>query len=357
MDVSTTRGEPSNRPPRVKDTCDMCSASKVRCDKRKPLCGRCERLGYPCFYSPARRIRKHPIDETSASSEDQPSIKQQCPGWRKLHTFMDDDSALGERKAMDDFETLNDGQFTEGDTGSMLVSAGNQDSSILPTPNTMSPSSSRTGDITGRRSLQMTPPKQAADCQRVQSPSLSDSNLDCVKTAPNMLQSLQQASTNIDKSTSLESIIDLASNTVRQASTILVCPCSRKTDVGMLVSANCSALLDIYEEILTRIDGIDDAAPNLSQRAMKGYLDPMNRAIVDPSLRAKDQDTLQGGKVHFMSALRELPKVADLMSQFRSRYTQDADPSSRDLFKSLAASLTSRLQTIINDFTQAFIDS
>lgn len=43
---------------RLKDTCDMCSISKVRCDKSKPVCGGCKRLEYTCNYHPACRISK-----------------------------------------------------------------------------------------------------------------------------------------------------------------------------------------------------------------------------------------------------------------------------------------------------------
>jgi hypothetical protein len=49
------------RATKLKDSCDMCSASKVKCDKEKPTCVRCKKLGYPCFYSPTRRMgRPHP---------------------------------------------------------------------------------------------------------------------------------------------------------------------------------------------------------------------------------------------------------------------------------------------------------
>ena len=64
-----THDRPLSRTQKLKDTCDMCSASKVKCDKQKPICSRCERLGYPCFFSPARRIRKrHYVQDLSSSS-------------------------------------------------------------------------------------------------------------------------------------------------------------------------------------------------------------------------------------------------------------------------------------------------
>ncbi|KAI1163371.1 hypothetical protein F5B18DRAFT_619983 [Nemania serpens] len=48
--------------PKLKDSCDPCSASKLRCDKQKPTCTRCAGLKQPCYYSPARRAgRPHRV--------------------------------------------------------------------------------------------------------------------------------------------------------------------------------------------------------------------------------------------------------------------------------------------------------
>lgn len=43
------------RQPRLKDSCDTCSSSKVRCDKDKPSCSRCSEKGLSCVYSFSRR--------------------------------------------------------------------------------------------------------------------------------------------------------------------------------------------------------------------------------------------------------------------------------------------------------------
>jgi len=65
----TTGSKRFPRSQKLKDTCDMCSASKVRCNKEKPICSRCEQLGYPCFYSPARRMgRPHPPKRTASQN-------------------------------------------------------------------------------------------------------------------------------------------------------------------------------------------------------------------------------------------------------------------------------------------------
>ena len=39
-------------------TCNQCALSKVRCNKRKPTCQRCEKLGFECVYDLARRRGK-----------------------------------------------------------------------------------------------------------------------------------------------------------------------------------------------------------------------------------------------------------------------------------------------------------
>jgi hypothetical protein len=77
--VSAKPGGRNDPPPRkLKDSCDMCSSSKVKCDKEKPNCGRCRKLGYPCFYSPARRIgRPHPNRRTI--SRPSPEARPACP--------------------------------------------------------------------------------------------------------------------------------------------------------------------------------------------------------------------------------------------------------------------------------------
>ncbi|KAJ5148681.1 hypothetical protein N7448_000259 [Penicillium atrosanguineum] len=72
-------GGKNDKPGKLKDSCDMCSSSKVKCNKEKPVCGRCRKLGYPCFYSPARRIgRPHPNRRTVSwqSPETRPASLQ-----------------------------------------------------------------------------------------------------------------------------------------------------------------------------------------------------------------------------------------------------------------------------------------
>lgn len=54
---------------KLKSTCDMCSISKLRCDKTKPACGRCKRLEYPCNYSPTRSTSKNARPQSAEKSQ------------------------------------------------------------------------------------------------------------------------------------------------------------------------------------------------------------------------------------------------------------------------------------------------
>jgi len=44
---------------KLKDSCDECALSKVKCTREQPLCARCVARGLPCTYSLSRRRGKH----------------------------------------------------------------------------------------------------------------------------------------------------------------------------------------------------------------------------------------------------------------------------------------------------------
>lgn len=52
--------KPSNRDrrPKLRASCDACAASKVRCNKEHPICGRCSMNGSPCIYGVSRKHGK-----------------------------------------------------------------------------------------------------------------------------------------------------------------------------------------------------------------------------------------------------------------------------------------------------------
>lgn len=53
-------GETEARPPKLRSSCDDCGAAKVKCNRERPKCGRCETLNLNCVYGPSRKFGKPP---------------------------------------------------------------------------------------------------------------------------------------------------------------------------------------------------------------------------------------------------------------------------------------------------------
>ena len=72
----------TKEPPRVReklrDSCDTCAASKVRCSKGRPSCERCSDRQLPCHYSLCRRIGKRRATLDSQESSDSKNIGTHC---------------------------------------------------------------------------------------------------------------------------------------------------------------------------------------------------------------------------------------------------------------------------------------
>ncbi|RMZ84338.1 hypothetical protein DV738_g541, partial [Chaetothyriales sp. CBS 135597] len=56
-------------PQKLRDSCYLCVASKVRCDKVKPVCGRCTKRGTPCEYVATKRAGQSPRPSSRLPSE------------------------------------------------------------------------------------------------------------------------------------------------------------------------------------------------------------------------------------------------------------------------------------------------
>ena len=149
-----------------------------------------------------------------------------------------------------------------------------------------------------------------------------------------------------------------------------MCPCSRKPDIGLLAAGVCSALLDAYQTLLppNAAEDSSDHHPASLTNARTGQGSAASRfierthngPIVISNSGASTQYSGLRAKAPVMRILGELPRIADLVTQFRNRYSQedeeDEDSSSRDLLRALVASMTSRLKSMIDDFTHLLVD-
>jgi Aflatoxin regulatory protein/Fungal Zn(2)-Cys(6) binuclear cluster domain len=332
----------------------MCSASKVRCDKKKPICDRCERLGYPCFFSPARRIRKRRcIRSVSPGNKSDAVEKSSEP---ELIIAVGDERVVLKSNSLHDSvdfnfrDEINRANPLEADDSYSSTLSGDNTSMLLQSASSHRNSNSSTMEGMSTR---------FEYGQR--SPSIA-SHYDCAIVAMNILQHLDMTSlknpctaTPSDgiKTPSLDVRMDTASIAIKRVSTILICPCSTKPDVGFLAAAVCAALLDTYEVVLH--DSIMSMVVSSSHEKHRGVKRPSANSVMRD---AKEMDIctkgLQDGpneKATIMLILEELPKVANLVTQFTRRYCQDTEKCSRDLLQALAASITSRLKSMIDEVT------
>nr|A0A348HAZ0.1 RecName: Full=Transcription factor phiO; AltName: Full=Phomoidride biosynthesis cluster protein O [fungal sp. ATCC 74256]BBG28512.1 putative transcription factor [fungal sp. ATCC 74256] len=64
----------SEKPPKIRSTCDACQAAKLRCSRDKPRCRRCQNLNKECVYSVSRplgRPRRAPAEEARTDDSTQ----------------------------------------------------------------------------------------------------------------------------------------------------------------------------------------------------------------------------------------------------------------------------------------------
>ncbi|OCK80659.1 hypothetical protein K432DRAFT_434619 [Lepidopterella palustris CBS 459.81] len=69
MEIDSVETQPSrpstsrrntDRPPKLRSSCDICANAKVKCDRERPVCQRCLNSGMRCNYSISRRMGKPP---------------------------------------------------------------------------------------------------------------------------------------------------------------------------------------------------------------------------------------------------------------------------------------------------------
>ncbi|KAJ5573555.1 uncharacterized protein N7459_007982 [Penicillium hispanicum] len=429
--TSTSRSRAGGNPPapKLKDSCDMCSSSKVKCNKDKPVCSRCRKLGYPCFYSPARRIgRPHPNRRTS--TRESPEPRPRCRGRGSINDSMPptpkdphppvlDTSGQIQRTPMM-FSGVGN-RMTGGGYGQnplqwldeLYLPSGRVDNveptipthitglpclqngvfpekdlmSIPQTPladfqyyNFSDPISNETpwlhsADLTTIPfEMPLAQSSQASSVDNAErlscdlTPSSDSSEPDCVTGAIEILRQLQafqsHAAGDISRENSPGSPdpaarVQIASSAITRLSTILVCPCSQKTYVAMLVAAVCMAILDIYESLFHQSLGSGRGAgpsPEIDSMMhmpvdVETTLETMGGGLeqaTNPDVGMDDIDT----QSFSMQVLEELSKLANVVMQFSRRYKGDTRTQSASPLVALADSLKLRLRLVTNEAFQ-----
>ena len=333
--------------PKLKGSCDMCSASKVRCDKQKPICGRCKNLEYPCFYSPSRRVgRPH---RSRASIDIRPPKLLRTPSPEKPSV-----SAIG---GAGGDESLNTQQrdapcFNNGLTPSPLLLR--MEDGILD--KIESPQRVRRRSESAQSIVHI--PKQST----TDTGTSKTCELDCCGSIVlDLLEHLDTAGKILQQRTSRddpgpgEYDLGRASSIVKSAypsvSTVLICPCSEEPGIAMLAAAACLSMLDIQSAVIGAVrPRSDDAFASLifDQDAL---LQDSTNSSSSKSTNSTNSPVNQD--LASMRAFAELSRVAIVVLQFAVKYGEgDLEQDSPDFLRALASFLRFRLQCITIEATR-----
>ncbi|KAJ5177090.1 uncharacterized protein N7482_002967 [Penicillium canariense] len=417
---------------KLKDSCDPCSSSKVKCNKEKPVCSRCRKLGYPCFYSPARRIgrphptrrsvsRKSPEPHPSCSTREcvvnssmcntaqgsqvlakeaqlhqgpQPSIldgTEPSAGGvcaeNPLHWFHDVDIATGgvddtetkptaalneasyilneefnhkqisslSQSPLADLEFFNLSDVLNGDSNwlDLLQSEANWHFIPLEIPLAQSSSQASSAGVL-----------ESGDIPSGAQTPMSDSpEPDCVTRAIDILRRLQTSHNKITNETQTSSLgyelssrVQTAAWAINRLSMILICPCSRKIYVAILVAAVCMAILDVYDSLFQQEQdqNVGHYLKDRSQGVVMGFPPAFEMNSNGCGVRECAEFTgLESVEVEAdispVHILEELSKLANVVMQFSRRYKGDARTQSTGTLSALADSLKLRLRSVTNE--------
>ncbi|KAL7961205.1 hypothetical protein V8C34DRAFT_319974 [Trichoderma compactum] len=286
---------------KLKDSCDPCSASKLRCNKQKPTCARCVALNQQCSYSPARRAgRPHRVREKG---------QHQC-------------SEIAAEPIITSLENSNQSIDMSLDTSTLLVMH-----------------SERHNPKKNEQHQQQQP---AGSLSRQVSVPIHDTREDCTRVAISILEQLDFAR----RRPGLTNVNLATTDACQRLLTILVCPCSEKPGVALLVACGCISLMDtVHHCHAFQTTTIPDLSASTTTTSTEKDISNWPR----PS----SSHNSQGG-------VEQLAKIARLILQFTDRYSQEPKggtgwAQTTWLVAPIAALLRFRLQSVTHQAARRLV--
>ena len=320
MEAYSTSQQPTFK---LKDSCDVCSSSKLRCDKQKPTCSRCANLNRHCTYSPARRAgRPHRVrkdngrskSQSQNSSQDSEYTRSQCQQQsnnqrQAFAARKDAGSAAVVDTHMAEPPTITTQQI-DGDSNDWL-------SRLVP----------RIGD--GQIKPAGFP---ASPCTRMSPESLHLKALDndCTKISLSMIERLEARKrrhsigpredhrgkhANDDDSNNDVLTATLA---CQRLLTILMCPCSEQAAVALLVASACVSLMDSARDSKSAGAGQVSAADAHGELDVNMWSQHPMQSPPHFMTTSSGRDGVNGSQ----SQVGDLSKIAKVVLQFVERYGQ-----------------------------------
>ncbi|KAI1372120.1 hypothetical protein F4677DRAFT_433531 [Hypoxylon crocopeplum] len=206
----------SSRKGKLKDSCDACSASKVRCTKEKPSCARCTRLGNQCSYSVTRRMgRPYPGGRTQSRAKVQTKASPQ-PG--ELCSPAGHHGSSGHSTGS---------PSPEGSSYSSMEESAMNNIFIPPLPLSPSTFDDCATMAESRDGLSYTTDCASSLLDIMHRLSLQQQNADLLSNGPGFL-----------------------TQCYKSICRILICPCSQRLEIVLLTAAACNTILDTFSSFI-----------------------------------------------------------------------------------------------------------
>ncbi|KAK5061593.1 hypothetical protein LTR84_008137 [Exophiala bonariae] len=367
--------------PKLKDSCDTCAASKIRCDKQKPLCGRCERLGYPCFYSPARRTgyaRSRGVNQNEAAASRGPSHAPHINSsgvsgeWMSIAAQQKSKSSTanppvpdGKSKSPTSIQdhALDGPRNNDSDSQNGITTSRPQGSTI-------------TGEYFANRTV-AEGLAQGSDCAIASVNTVIQLQLAMAKL---QLQQEHARSRHrnegcapplqIGQNFGLRDAMTTVTNAFGILSTILVCPCFGSPEIGLLTTAVFLSIFDVYRTILVisesdvsdSVQSTPDSDADLAcilasveDEFGHGHMSPFESSYNSSINSVNSSSSLSDAGTESLVADRvpeELAKVARIILQFAKRYRGGGSGrQAPEFLKNLDHLLRSQLQSVTMEAT------
>lgn len=314
---------------KLKDSCNVRSASKLRCDKQKPTCMRYANLNRPCTYSPARRAgRPHCVRRSTSQSQS----PQQCFGAPDANT--------------------NNNHLMEP-TG-----IPGQTDSEMGCDNDWFPSTHTTGHHQDNQ-LQSAE-ISSSRCNTMSTRHDSDTaETDCTTIALSIVEQLEMSKGRRSTAPTYGGSSGLtATEACQQLLTILMCPCSEQADVTLLVASGCISLMDVVH----RSAGADSDGGSISLdvSSSDGTSISHGSCEQDIPMWSRPQSSSRSLASDGQSQVGDLSKIAKVILQFTDRYCQDTRGGARWehttwVVVPVAALLRDRLQSVTHGVARRLV--
>ncbi|KAL4770549.1 hypothetical protein BDW60DRAFT_192186 [Aspergillus nidulans var. acristatus] len=287
---------------KLKDSCDVCAASKLRCDKQKPMCARCLNSNRPCTYSPARRGgRPHRVRRARSQSRSQSGCQDPNP----RPCFQTPDADTTKSPCVKNAERLGPTDREMSCDNAWLASSITID--YHPHQNSR-PSSS--------------------PCQNVSTSVEPKTIMDCGMLALSIVEQLDTRSPPHSPPPPTHPLHGgrgfTATEACQRLLTILMCPCSEQAEVALLVASGCLSLVDMVHHSAHRSDrSVGPVSSNDSPQQSMSASTSHGSYEQDPPMWTWSRSCSMASDSQTSNQVGELSKIAKVIVQFTERYHRD----------------------------------